>query len=335
MPIFRLPPFTVQNVVKTLSETIDWGLSSNNIPEHWKQSKGKGIRVAVLDTGCDLQHGDLKPGVVAAKDFTGSPFGAMDRNGHGTHTAGTIGARANGTGVVGVAPECELLIGKVLGDDGSGRGEWVAAGIEWSVANGADIISMSLGSPQDDPRIHAAVDRAIAKGKIFICAAGNDGFDDSVNFPGRYTIAIAAYDKQFRLAEFSSRGPEVTTAAPGVDIVSTYPQFMGSFAKLSGTSMATPFVAGLMALALSIHRSTNNATPINNQAEAKEHLQKTAKDAGAPGFDTGFGWGLINADTLLEPAKPKEPVVEPFKIVIPIPVLGVQIVGSIEPLPGA
>lgn len=310
MPIYRLPPYRVESVVKSLSESMDWGLSANNIPEHWKKTKGAGIRVAVLDTGIDADHPDLADAIEDVKDFSGSFFGTADKVGHGTHTAGTIAARANGIGVVGVAPECKLLIGKVLGDDGSGSSKAVAAGIRWATENKADIISMSLGSPYDDPQIHGAIMDAVAAGIIVICAAGNDGRDNSVNFPGRYTIAIAAYDKNFQLAKFSSRGPQVVCAAPGVDILSTYPLPEG-YAKLSGTSMATPFVAGVMALALSIHRSSPGATPLTNEDEAREHLQKTAKDAGAPGFDTGFGWGLVNPDTLLTPSQGEPPATVP------------------------
>ncbi|MBI3463995.1 MAG: S8 family serine peptidase, partial [Planctomycetes bacterium] len=117
---YRLPPFTCEATFVALAEQIDWSLAAYKIPQHWVQTRGQGIKVAVLDTGVDLDHPDLAAAIDEARDFTDSPSGPRDRNGHGTHVAGTIAARRNEAGVVGVAPECHLLIGKVLGDDGSG-----------------------------------------------------------------------------------------------------------------------------------------------------------------------------------------------------------------------
>lgn len=335
-PIFRLPPYEVSSIVPKLDQTQDWSLAASNIPEHWKKTKGKGVVVGIVDTGIDSSHPDLQGAILAAQDFSGSFARERDRAGHGTHCAGVIGARNNDLGVVGVAPECSLVIAKSLGDDGSGSGKMVAAGIDFCVAKGADIISMSLGSPFDDPYIRAAYNRAVTAGKIVICAAGNDGSDDSVNYPGKYAIAVAAYDKQFRIAKFSSRGPEVTCAAPGVDILSTVPREMGNYAKMSGTSMATPHVAAVMALLLAYHRSNPSAgTPVSNQDEAREHLHRSAKDAGSPGFDPAFGWGLISPDSLLSqpsppivPAPPGQLVIGPF----PIPSIGYQASLVLEPI---
>lgn len=336
-PVFRLPPYEITAVVKDLSETQDWGLIASNIPEHWKQTKGKGVVVGVVDTGI-ADHPDLAGSVKAARDFTGSVVGVRDRAGHGTHCAGVIGARNNDFGVVGIAPECQLVIAKSLGDDGSGTGKMVAAGIDFCVAEGADIISMSLGSAFDDPFIRAAINRALAAGKIVVAAAGNDGDDDSVGYPAKYVIAVAAYDKQFRIAKFSSRGPEVTCAAPGVDILSTVPKELGNYARMSGTSMSTPHVAGVLALAVALHRIHPGDSPLTNQQEAKDHLQKSAKDAGDPGFDPAFGWGLLAPDTLL--SRPAPPIVPPpvGQVVIgpfPIPAIGYQASIVLEPLGGS
>ncbi len=304
MPDFRLPPYRVEAVFLEMSETIDWGLSAYNIPAHWQQSRGRGIKVAVLDTGIDSAHPDLHDAIDDLRDFTGSPFGPADRQGHGTHTAGTIAARQNDSGVVGVAPDCRLLVGKVLGDDGSGSGANVAAGIDWACDSGADIISMSLGAPQPDPQILAAIERAVAKGKFVICAAGNDGFiagQDAVGYPARWkqTIAVAAVDRAGRLCDFSSQGSEVDIAAPGQDVLSTYPG--GRYAKLSGTSMATPFVAGVTALLLAAHRqsATPTTAPLETVDQLRTLLASTAIDAGPTGHDPGYGWGLVNPDGLL------------------------------------
>ncbi len=306
--MYRLPPFRVESVFKALSETVDWGLSAYHVPDHWKATRGKGIKVAVLDTGIDESHPDLVDAIDDARDFTRSRFGPIDQNGHGTHTSGTIAARQNNVGVIGVAPDCRLLIGKVLGDDGAGSADLVATGIDWACDAGADVISMSLGSPQPDDAMLGAISRAASKGKFLIAAAGNDGRANSVNYPARWrdTIAVAAVDRAGQLAPFSSRGPEIDVAAPGQDIVSTW--LRGGYAKLSGTSMATPFVAGVVALALSLQRQTANpAAPLRTISDLRDLLGRTSTDAGPAGRDDGFGWGLINPDSLLAPAATPAP----------------------------
>lgn len=309
-PIYRLPPFRIEATFtpQTLAETIDWGLAMLNVPSHWQRTAGRGVRVAVLDTGIDADHPDLAAAIDDLYDFTRSRSGTADANGHGTHTAGIVAARKNGGGVVGVAPECRLIVGKVLGDDGSGSSSGVAAGVDWACDQGADVINLSLGSPDSDPRLHAAIQRATAKGKFVIAAAGNAGRANSVGYPARWneTVAIAAVDRHGRLAGFSSQGPEVDLAAPGQDVLSTF--LRGGYAKLSGTSMAAPFVAGVVALLVSLHRNAADAkTPLRTIDELREHLLRTARDAGPVGHDPGYGWGLVNPDSLLAPPPPAPP----------------------------
>jgi subtilisin family serine protease len=190
-------------------------------------------------------------------------------------------------------------VGKVLGDDGSGTSEQVARGIDWAVAAGADILSLSLGSPDASAAIKAAIDRAVAAGRFVICAAGNEGRDDAVNYPAKWetTIAVGAVDRLGQIARFSSRGPEVDVCGPGCDVLSTFPG--GRYAKLSGTSMATPFVTGVVALMLAKHRAAGGATPVRNNHELREHLRRTATDAGPIGDDPAYGFGLISPDALL------------------------------------
>lgn len=299
-PIFRLPPYTVHNIFVGLSEIQDWGLKLLNIPSLWRITEGEGVKVAILDTGVSLNHPDLTGSVPAGnfKDFTNSPHGIADQQGHGTHCAGIVAARKNSRGVVGVAPKAELLIGKVLGDDGSGMGENIAAGVNWAVEQGADIISMSLGAQVDIPIIHDAIKAGVEKGAFFICAAGNDSLN-FVDYPGAYkeTIAVGSINRRCQLSSFSSVGEEVTIVAPGEDVLSTYPP--NAYVKLSGTSMATPFVAGVVALMLSKHRKFGGETPLDTQADVEKHLSMMAIDLGAPGFDPQFGWGLINPGSLL------------------------------------
>ncbi|MEX2119303.1 MAG: S8 family peptidase [Pirellulales bacterium] len=311
-PIYRLPPYRTEMVLKALAETIDWGLSLYGVPDLWKASRGSGIRVAILDTGIDDAHPDLAEVVVEARDFSRSPLAWRDHVGHGTHVAGVVAARQNDIGVVGICPGLSaggggLLVAKVLADDGAGLENWVAAGIDWAIQQNAHIISMSLGSPSPGDQMLAAIGRALAQGIFVICAAGNNGADDSVDYPGRYseTIAVAAVDRHGRVAPFSSRGEQVDIAAPGQDVLSTYP---GSrYAKLSGTSMATPFVTGVVALMLSKHRQQGGKTPINTVGQLREHLARTADDAGSPGKDPAYGYGLINPRSMLTDIAPPEP----------------------------
>ena len=298
-PIFRLPPFKVEATFVSLAETIDWGLSIYKVPEQWKKTRGQGIKVAVLDTGIEESHPELRDAIDQSRDFTRSPFGPADRAGHGTHVAGTIAARKNDLGVVGVAPECRLLIGKVLGDDGSGTSASVAAGIDWASDAGAHVISMSLGSPVSSSDIYAAILRAVQQGRFVICAAGNDGRPNSVNYPGRWneTVAVGAVNANGELSRFSSQGDELDICAPGENVLSTY--IGGAYAKLSGTSMATPFVSGVVALMLAKHHLRGGKTPIETHAQLLEHLRRTATDAGVPGKDPHFGYGLIDPEQLI------------------------------------
>jgi len=279
------------------SDAKDWGHAHIGVADAWKHTKGKGVVVAVLDTGVDQDHRDLKGQVLKVKDFTGSRSGPSDVSGHGSHCAGVVAAAENGVGMVGVAPEAKLLVGKVLNDRGSGLSSWIAAGIDWAVDEGADVISMSLGSGASDPRIKAAVERAASKGVIVVAAAGNEGpGDGTVGFPGRYPecVCVAAVDSKGKVAEFSSRGERVDIAAPGVSVRSCYPG--DRFATMSGTSMATPYVAGVAALYVADRRN-HFATP--SPAEFRKLLTQHAKDIPPPGRDNASGFGLAQPARLV------------------------------------
>lgn len=216
------------------------------MPELWKQSAGEAFRVGVADTGTSLSHPDLIHAYNDVKIFTGSKD---DVQGHGSHCTGIIAARANDLGVVGVAPACRIYHAKVLGDDGSGSDADIVKGIEWLASQGVKIISMSLGSDNPSPYINSCLD-SLPSDIDIVVAAGNSGpGSNTQEWPSRHprAIAVAAIDRQGKVADFSSRGPHIAVGAPGVDILST---FKGKqYARLSGTSMATPFVAGLLALA--------------------------------------------------------------------------------------
>lgn len=211
-----------------------------------EKTKGKGITVAILDTGCDINHPDLQERIIGGKNFTdddnGDPAIYMDYNGHGTHVAGTIGASGKEDGLTGVAPEISLLIVKVLNGQGSGQYEWIINGIYYAIEQGADIISMSLGGPEDVEELHEAVKKAVEAQILVVCAAGNegDGLDstEELGYPAAYNevISVGAVDLQRNSSRFSNSNREVDLVAPGEEILSTF--LDGKYAKLTGTSMA-------------------------------------------------------------------------------------------------
>ncbi len=248
-------------------------------PAAWQAGHtGAGVTVAVLDTGIDTTHPDLAGAVVGERDFTGSASGTRDVVGHGTHVAGIVtgDGTASGGRYEGVAPDATLLNGKVLGDNGFGLESWLIAGMEWAVAQGARIVSMSLGATftsMDDP-MAATVDRLTRQtGTLFVVAAGNSGpGEGTISSPGTADLAltVGAVDRQDAPADFSGRGPSrsragikpdvmapgvgvVSALAPGSEIAAREPTVDGHYVALSGTSMATPHVSGAAALLAGQH----------------------------------------------------------------------------------
>ena len=271
-------------------EILNWAELILDVPDVWRLTQGEGVKVTILDTGVDLDHPGLQEAIVDSKDFTGD--GIEDENGHGTHCAGVVGARLNDVGFVGVAPKSELLIGKILGNNGSGAYGWIANGIYWAVEQDADVISMSLGGADSDNQLYEAIQYVLYYGKFVICAAGNEGslYSNSVGYPGRYggVITVVSHDRNGNPSDFSSRGGEVDVMAPGSEIWSTYKE--GGYAELSGTSMATPFVAGLAALIASKHNhSTTNNTLLDNNEDMKNHLLVMATHPGIHDNKAGYG----------------------------------------------
>ncbi|WP_397538868.1 S8 family peptidase [Rummeliibacillus pycnus] len=251
----HLIPYEVNAVVESVSE-VPKGIELIAAPKIWEKSKGKGITVAILDTGCDVTHPDLSERIIGGRNFTGDDKGNpdvyTDYNGHGTHVAGTIAATHNGTGVVGVAPEASLLILKVLDRNGSGQYDWIINGINYAVEQKVDIISMSLGGSKDVFELHQAIQNAIAKQILVVCAAGNEGdgqsTSDELSYPACYNevISVGSVNLQHLSSRFSNSNNEIDLVAPGEEILSTY--LKGNYAKLSGTSMATPHISGALAL---------------------------------------------------------------------------------------
>lgn len=310
-PIYTLPPFEAEISAVPLSETADWSLDFLGIPDLWAKTRGavngKPIVVCVLDTGCDANHQDLQGGaIIDSADFTKSMWGPADRNGHGTWCASMIGARAgNDIGVRGVAPECQILVAKVLGDSGAGSDASIFAGLDWAYRKGAQFFSLSLGGPAMSERLHSLFREVTQeKGRFVFCAAGNDG--GSVNFPARWdeSIAVGACDKNGDLVKFSSRGSELDIIAPGVDMLAAAPG--NRYATMSGTSMATPVACSVGVLAYAKHQQDGGNTDLTNQAEMLDHLRRTAVKKGQ--------WGLLNPKQLFAEHKPLPPVPSPAPI---------------------
>lgn len=278
-------------------QVIDWGVSLVQAPQLWQVTKGEGVKVLVLDTGIDPRHPDLMPNLRKGMNFTSNLIADyVDRQGHGSHCAGIIAAADNRFGVVGVAPKAELYVGKVLGDDGQGDFNAIVRGIEWGIQERVDIISMSLGCSVDPgPALHNAIRQAHDAGIIIVAASGNENTE--CGYPAAYdeVIAVGAVDQALDRAYFSNFGDEVDVAAPGVDILSTYKN--GQYAKLSGTSMATPMVAGVLALIVSFAKKNGlQVTPDT----ALNMIAQRSVDLGNEGRDDMFGNGLINVYKLVK-----------------------------------
>ena len=232
--------------VDPAEKEIPWGVKRVNAAG--ASNSGKGVKVAVVDTGIDFRHPDLAPNYKGGWNAIVSTASPLDDQGHGTHVSGTIAAVKDLKGVVGVAPSVDLYGVKVLDKNGSGQYSWVVAGIEWAVMNGMDVINMSLGGGSGTEALKQIMIKSKEMGVAVVCAAGNDS--GPVNFPAKYpeAIAVSASDSSDKIASFSSRGPEIVVIAPGVNVYST--RKGGGYTTMSGTSMACPHTAGLAALAV-------------------------------------------------------------------------------------
>ena len=274
-------------VVRTcVGQPIPPGITAVAGPLVWPFNRGTGVLCADLDTGVNLTHPDL-PHAVATVSFVDGQT-VEDGHGHGTHTAGIMAAMDNIGGVVGVAPSASLLIGKVLGDDGSGYDSWVAAGIDWAVQHHARVINMSLGGPDFDQGLKDSCDAALAANTLVVAAAGNSGNSQDF-YPARYSsvLAVAAVDGRGVRASFSNYGTHIALAAPGVSVFSTYKN--RSYTSLSGTSMAAPHVSGVAALLIGLYPTAFDALQI------RQAMQIGAVDKGTVGRDDYYGSGEVHA----------------------------------------
>lgn len=262
---------------------------------HTFPNTGARVKVAIIDTGIDYSHPDLAANYGGGYDFVNGDDDPMDDHSHGTHVAGIVAARDDDAGVVGVAPDAELYALKILDASGSGNDSDLIAAMEWAVTHSMQVVNLSLGTSADPGSLVQQVfDEAQAAGVVTVAAAGNADFfgliGNTVQWPARYdsVIAVGATDNADSLAYYSSTGPEVELAAPGNNIYSTV--LNGQWAAKSGTSMATPHVAGTAALVIAA-----------GYADVRDRLRATADELGVPGRDTWYGYGLVDADEAAEP----------------------------------
>jgi len=285
-------PVTIQGQV------IDWGVTKTKANfVHSSGITGKGVKIAILDTGIDTKHSDLyvSGGACMLSRCTNS---YNDDNGHGTHVAGIIAAKNNNIGTIGVAPEASIYAVKVLDRDGMGTTSTVLSGIDWAIKNKMDIINLSLSTPKPDLALKEMIDEAYRQGILVVSAVGNNGngqgTGDTVEYPARYSsvIAVSAINQNNLRVSSSATGPSVEVAAPGEAIYSTVPtayDFDGNangYTWMTGTSMATPFVSGILAL-------YKQQYPYKTNEEIRQLLQTNVVDLGNPGKDNWYGYGLV------------------------------------------
>ncbi len=295
-PTFEVPetePPEPGEVEKLRRELVPWNVRRVMAPRAWGLgATGDGVRIAVVDTGIDRRHRDLR--FWGGVSFVPGERSFQDNHGHGTHVTGIIAAQRNGWGLVGVAPEARLSAVKVLNSAGQGKLSWVLNGLVWCSRNRIDIVNLSLGSRArtHDTRAYNRAFEHIGKnllrrnGILAVAAAGND-YHRPVSDPARCPsyLAVSAVTRRGSLTPFTNIGPQIELCAPGQGILSTWPT---GFRRLNGTSMACPHVTGVAALV----KSWN---PTWHGDKIRCHLCRTAVDLGPSGRDWPFGYGLVNA----------------------------------------
>lgn len=281
----------------------EWGINTINIENAWGLNyKGDGINIAVIDTGIDSTHEDLK--IAGGRSFVGNnPFDYEDRNGHGTHVAGIIGAQHNSIGINGIAPNADIYALKVMDDNGIGKVSATIRAIDWSISNGMDILNLSLGSIDYTNAYQAIVTKAYEHDLLLISSAGNEGSlipeGDVIEYPANFdeVFAIGAIKNDYQRAKFSAHGPNLEFVAPGVNIKSTA---IDGYEKKNGTSMAAPYVSGVFAL-------MKQAYPTYSNHELRTLAQQNSIDLGVEGRDPLYGFGLINGVFKQDITSPETP----------------------------
>jgi major intracellular serine protease len=288
----KLLPYKVTEVGRDINVS-SYGVKMIRADKFWnKSSRGEGVTVAIIDTGCDINHSALKDSIVHTRNFTkdddSNKLLVNDYIGHGTHVAGIVHS---------VAPYCNLMILKALNRYGEGEYKWIINAINYAISQNVDIISMSLGGYLDDENLHKAVKKAVNNNILVVCAAGNDGDNNpstsEYSYPASYSevISVGAVDEKAKVAYFSNNNNLIDVMAPGVGILSTFKN--NSYAILDGTSMAAPHVSG--ALALIKNYSSNEFKRDLSESEIYAQLIKFTLDLS---YDKNMqGNGLVFLET--------------------------------------
>ncbi|MDG5856070.1 S8 family peptidase [Clostridium beijerinckii] len=281
----------------------EWDISYTEVDKAWPLIKQKReINVAVLDTGVDYTHPDLKNRVLKSKgyNFVDNNSDTMDDNGHGTHVSGIIAANANDNiGIAGIdgTLDVKIIPIKVLDSNGEGDINDIVNGIKYAADNGADIINLSFGANEKSKLISEAISYAKSKGVFVVAAAGNDNEDsDNISPAGDGAFTVAAMSYNYKKASFSDYGNCIKVSAPGVEILSTVP---GGYEAWDGTSMAAPVATGIAAM---VKAEDPNLYP----SQIEDVLDSTAKDIMSKGKDKQSGYGLIDAYNAIKKVKQLE-----------------------------
>ncbi len=272
---FSLVPYNTAATYEKYYSGCCWQSELYGVPNFWRMTRGKGIRIAILDTGIAPNHPALKASVLEAVDFSKTASNAGDGNGHGTHFAGIIAAREIINGQGGIAPHSRLLIGKVLNDNGYGTPRAITNGILWAADCGADIIALNLGNQVDFAPMRAAINYATRKGAFFICTAGDAVYHKANTNLAFYQEKVITVDSSPANSQKYNNNHDYR-AQPDIvirdsQVTSTFPP--NGFISMHGSSTATAITAGVAALALSKHRQHGGNTPIETREHLIDHLQ--------------------------------------------------------------
>jgi major intracellular serine protease len=278
------------------AQILGWEITKFNIPDYWQKTQGENVKIAVIDTGCDIDHPDLQNNLLQGINLINKKRDPIDDNGHGTHVCGTIAAENNGLGIVGISPKSKILPIKALNGDGSGNNKIIAEGIIYAVDNKCDFITMSLGSPNSSLDLYNSIKYAVQKGVVVFCAAGNSGQNSPIMYPAKYeeTIAIGSIDRFLNRSQFTCTGNELDFLAPGQDILGCVPD--NRYALMSGTSMANPFAVGCASLALSLYKKSKTMN-LKNKSDYIKLFSKQCthlKDKRYALKKQYEGYGIIN-----------------------------------------